>query len=147
MLPDQPLQDVTRLIQLSVAPVFLLTGAGTTLSVLTARMARIVDRGRVLERELKAGPSPGAAEELDMLARRARLVHLALTCGAGSALCICLLITTAFVGFLIDAHFAVAIAVLFVLATVAFAGALVLFLREVFLAMGSFRLGVARPKG
>lgn len=147
MLADQQLQDVTHLIQLSVAPVFLLTAAGTTLAVLSTRLARIVDRGRVLEERLaRANPAEAAPmrDELGALVRRARLVHLALTFGAASALCVCLLITTAFVGFTLDARFAPAIAALFVAATVAFAAALVLFLREVFLAIRHFRLGAAR---
>lgn len=147
MLPDQQLQDVTHLIQLSVAPVFLLTAAGTTLAVLSTRLARIVDRGRVLEERLARAPAPEAApmrDELGALVRRARLVHLALTSGAASALCVCLLITAAFVGFVLDARFAPAIAALFVAATLFFAGALVLFLREVFLAIRHFRLGASR---
>ena len=147
MLADQQLQDVTHLIQLSVAPVFLLTAAGTTLAVLSTRLARIVDRGRVLEKRLsRANPGEAAPmrDELGTLVRRARLVHLALTFGAASALCVCLLITTAFVGFTLDARFAPAIAALFVAATLFFAGALVLFLREVFLAIRHFRLGASR---
>lgn len=148
MPADQQLQAVTHLIQLSVAPVFLLTAAGTTLAVLTTRLARIVDRGRVLEERLaRAAPAEAAPmrDELDALVRRARLVHLALTFGASSALCVCLLIATAFVGFTLDARFASAIAALFVAATAAFAVALLLFLREVFLAIRHFRLGASRP--
>jgi len=148
MPADQQLQDVAHLIQLSVAPVFLLTAAGTTLAVLSTRLARIVDRGRTLEeRLLRAAPAEAAPmrDELAQLVRRARLVHVALTFGAASALFVCLLITTAFVGFTLGARFAPAIAALFVAATVAFAGALILFLREVFLAIRYFRLGASRP--
>jgi hypothetical protein len=150
MPPDQPLQDVTRLIQLSVAPVFLLMSAASILSVLSTRLARIVDRGRSVERELRqAGAEAQGAlrEELGTLVRRIRLVHLAMTCAGVTALCLCLLIAAAFVGFVLDARVAGAIATLFVLASVAFAAALVLFLREVFVAIATFRLGVARPAG
>ena len=41
--------DIGHIIQLSVAPVFLLTGVGTNLMVLTNRLGRITDRSRVLE--------------------------------------------------------------------------------------------------
>ena len=41
--------DITRIIQLAVAPVFLLTAIGTILSALNNRLGRIVDRRRVLE--------------------------------------------------------------------------------------------------
>src|ERR1700733_3929855 len=41
--------DVARIIQLAVAPVFLLSGVGVTLTLFTNRLARIVDRARLLE--------------------------------------------------------------------------------------------------
>lgn len=40
---------VSHAIQLSVAPVFLLTGIGALLSVLTNRLGRVIDRARLLE--------------------------------------------------------------------------------------------------
>ena len=43
------LGDVSHIIQLSIAPVFLLTGVGTNLTVLTNRLARIIDRSRTIE--------------------------------------------------------------------------------------------------
>jgi Protein of unknown function (DUF2721) len=48
-------QDLSRLtetghaIQLAVAPVFLLSGVSAMLVVLTNRLARIIDRGRLVE--------------------------------------------------------------------------------------------------
>jgi hypothetical protein len=49
------LGDISHTIQLAIAPVFLLTGVGTKLAVLTNRLARIIDRSRVLEDRLHAG--------------------------------------------------------------------------------------------
>ena len=48
---------IAHIIQLSVAPVFLLTGVATLLNVLSGRLARIIDRARVLEKELDT-PEP-----------------------------------------------------------------------------------------
>ena len=48
MFPESGLTAIAHVIQLAVAPVFLLTGVGALLSVLTSRMARIIDRARVL---------------------------------------------------------------------------------------------------
>ena len=45
---ESPLTTVAHTIQLSVAPVFLLTALGTFLAVLSTRLGRIVDRARVL---------------------------------------------------------------------------------------------------
>ena len=46
--------DIAHLIQSAVAPVFLLTGVAAMLSVLTNRLARIVDRARTLETRLES---------------------------------------------------------------------------------------------
>ena len=43
------LGNIGQIIQLAIAPVFLLTGVGTNLTVLTNRLARIIDRSRVIE--------------------------------------------------------------------------------------------------
>jgi hypothetical protein len=47
---------VAHVIQLAVAPVFLLTGVSALLGVLTNRLARIIDRARALE---AGAPSAG----------------------------------------------------------------------------------------
>jgi hypothetical protein len=64
------IDEIGHVIQLSIAPVFLLTGLGTLLNVLSGRLARIIDRARVLEQRLDT-PEPlhGAAivNELNVL--------------------------------------------------------------------------------
>jgi hypothetical protein len=139
------LTDITHTIQLAVAPVFLLTALGTTLSVFSQRLARIVDRARAVEALLAAAP-PGREQstrlELGILHTRASLIHLALTFGASSAIIICLVITVAFVGYLVGAHVGSSLAVLFILALVAYVVALLCYLREVFMAIRNLRFGL-----
>ena len=82
------LQDITHTIQLAVAPVFLLTALGTTLSVFTTRLARIVDRARRVEVRVRdeAGAARDASvRELGMIERRVRLIYWALTLGTSAA--------------------------------------------------------------
>jgi hypothetical protein len=139
---DQPLQDITHTIQLSVAPVFLLTALGTTLAVLTTRLSRIVDRARRVEARLRDELPPtrdATVRELRMIAARVRLVHWAITAGTSAALLVCLLIAVAFVGYLVDAHVANVMAVLFIAAMAAYVVALLFFLREVFLAIATMK--------
>ncbi len=65
--------DVTRLIQLAVAPVFLLTAVGTIIGVLSNRLGRAVDRSRTLEdrlRQLQPEGQRAVREELNLLSRR-----------------------------------------------------------------------------
>jgi hypothetical protein len=141
--PDLHGTEIARVIQLAVAPVFLLTAIGTILSVLSGRLARIVDRARVLvERvaSLSGERAASASGELDVLLRRRRLVNAAITAGTISALLVCVLIATAFVGYLVGADFSIALAVLFIGAMAAFVTALLLFLREIFIAVASIQL-------
>ena len=46
---DIEISPIAHVIQLSVAPVFLLSGIGAILAVMTNRLGRIIDRARVLE--------------------------------------------------------------------------------------------------
>jgi ABC-type amino acid transport system permease subunit len=137
-MPETPLAEVAHTIQLSVAPVFLLTAIGTILGVLNTRLTRIVDRRRVLVDRM--APLPAAArapyhDEMMTLRRRRHCVNLALGSGVCAALCVCLLIALAFIGSIIRVDFSRAVAVLFIAAMAGFVSALLLFLREVALAV------------
>jgi hypothetical protein len=48
MEPGPQLTDIADAIRLAVTPIFLLAGVGITVTILIARLGRIVDRARVL---------------------------------------------------------------------------------------------------
>ena len=140
MPAESPLADIAHLIQLSVAPVFLLTGVGTSLGVFSTRLGRIVDRSRLLAERLRglAGAEAEQARiEVDLLLRRRRLVQLAITCGTLAALMVAGVIGSAFLGFLLGWRVSGAVAFLFLAAVAFFMAALLLFLREVLIATAS----------
>lgn len=150
MAVETQLQDISHTIQLAVAPVFLLTAIATTLNVLTTRLGRIVDRARRVEGRLiaaAAGEAPVTFAELRLLVRRARLIQIALTFGTGSALFVCLTIATAFVGYMLDARWGGAMAILFITAIGAYVGALGCFLREVFWAYQTLTFALPPEEG
>jgi len=136
--PD--LTTVAHVIQLAVAPVFLLTGIGAILNVITTRLARIVDRSRVLNSS-NDRDDPARKEELAMLGRRERWVHWAVNFCTLSALLICIVIVALFVGSEINIDPSRTIALLFILAMLTLISGLLCFLREVFLATGSWMIG------
>jgi hypothetical protein len=143
---ETDLQDITHTIQLAVAPVFLLTALGTTLGVLATRLGRVVDRARRVEARLASEEGPlreATVAELRRLASRARLIQFAITAGVTAALLVCMLIAAAFLGYLFRVNFGPAVAVLFILAIGAFVVALLIFLREVFMAITSLRFELA----
>lgn len=148
MPPESHFLDITRVIQLAIAPVFLLTAIATIINVLIARLARAVDRRRILEEHLPEYEAQAAAlaqRELGMLSRRISLVIWATALAVLSALMICLLIGVAFVGAFISTDLSHAVAILFVAAVGALTGCLLIFLREISIAAVSARQ-TARPR-
>lgn len=133
--------DIARIIQLAVAPVFLLTAIGTILSALNNRLGRIVDRRRLLEdrtRKLIAEGGEAAKEdigELALLAQRIGLIYHAIMFAVTSGLLICFLVAAAFMGVFISIDLARVVSMLFILSMFALIGCLALLLREVFLAV------------
>lgn len=140
---DIQLGDVSHIIQLAIAPVFLLTGVGTNLMVLTNRLARIIDRSRVLEEHLQATGEPDPPRygaELETLYSRAHLINRAITLSTSCALLVCLVIAALFLGDALDLKLAKLIALLFVLAMMTLIGSFVYLLREIFIATNTLSL-------
>ena len=139
--------DVARIahsIQLSVAPVFLLSGIGVLLGVLTNRLARVVDRARPLEDQHGSADPAVAAElrrRLAWLAKRARLMNAAITLSTVSALLVAIVVALLFGSAFIQFNLAVPVAALFIAAMVALVGALLAFLVEVRIATLTLRIG------
>ena len=80
MITSQPVIDIAHIVQMAVAPVFLLTGVGAVLSVLTTRLSRVIDRGRQLDQWVREGHDPNEyALELKKLDRRNILINSAIT--------------------------------------------------------------------
>lgn len=137
--------DIGHVIQLAIAPVFLLTGVATKLTVLTNRLARIIDRSRVLEDRLEVVQDERFVSELDILYGRAHLINNAITLSTGTGLLICLVIAMLFLGDTTSLPLDKYIAGCFVLAMMGLIGSFVFFLREIFIASKHLRLAhVAR---
>ena len=141
----EALTDIGHVIQLAIAPVFMLTAIGTVLNVLAGRLGRAVDRRRVLVAalpRLDVGVADVARAEVGFEIRRIRLIYIAITMAVLSALLICLLIALAFIDAFTVANFAKLIAALFILAMVALIASLTIFLREIFISINSPRAPV-----
>jgi hypothetical protein len=137
------ISNVAHVIQLAVAPVFLLTGVGAILGVLVNRLGRVVDRFRALEGILGEAEVAGQAlhaVEMEILSRRARIIHWAIGLCTGCALLVCIVIATLFVGSVTGADLSVAIAAQFVAAMAALVAGLLCFLREIALATGGIHV-------
>ena len=139
------IQEIAEVVRTAVAPVFLLSGVGVTLTLLTNRLARVVDRARALEqKESKTHESDmhELSGSLLTLERRARLLGRAIALCTICALLVSMVVVTLFLGAFVDFHLSLIIATLFIVAMLSFIGGLLLFLREVYVATKHLRIGL-----
>jgi hypothetical protein len=128
--------SVAHVIQQAVAPVFLLTGIGAILSVLSGRLGRIIDRFRALDK-IADNERAGYATETAILKLRAKWIHWAISLCTVSALFICIVVASLFIGSELDRDPSGMVAAFFVAAMLALTAGLLCFLREIALATGS----------
>jgi hypothetical protein len=133
------LTTVAHVIQMAVAPVFLLTGIGAILSVLTGRLGRLVDRFRALS-ESSEPLQATQARELTILTVRARWVHWAITLCTASALFVAIVIGALFVGAVANIDPSRIVSILFIMAMISLIIGLGCFLREISLSVHIFDL-------
>lgn len=142
--------NVAYFIQLSVAPVFLLTGVAAMLGVLTNRLSRIIDRARAIEAEtaVEVVAEKRASQHaiLRVLSRRARLVGWSISLCTTCALFVCTIIVLLFLEALLATYFRGVVPLLFIVAMLAFILGLLFFLREIYLATASLRIGPQEMK-
>jgi hypothetical protein len=147
---DMEISPIAHVIQLSVAPVFLLSGIGAILAVMTSRLGRIIDRARALEAQLENAPSERAVTleaDLETLTHRARLIGPAITLCTATALLVCTVIAVLFLSAFLHFDASVPVALLFVAAMLAFFLGLLWFLREIFVATSNLRIASRRVHG
>ena len=144
MHPETGIASVGHAIQLSVAPVFLLSGIGAMLAVMTNRLGRIVDRARSVEARLAGASSEdlhGFHNQLATYSRRAKLINRAITFCTVTALLICGVVAILFMGAFFEFDSSLTVAVLFVGAMTSLFIGLLHFLREIFMATRALRIG------
>ena len=136
------LTDVAHVIQVAVAPVFLLSGIGAMLGVFVARLGRIVDRSRVLDERLEVMADdlePRNLAELMTLSLRSQLIERAIVLATAAGFFVCLVIVTLFVDYLFGFEVAVPVAAFFLLGMLCLITAFGNFLHEVIIATSRLR--------
>lgn len=138
------LGDIAHTIELAIAPVFLIAGIGALLNVLTSRLARVVDRSRVLEAQLGSNiegeQRARVLAELLAVDHRMKRINTALTLATLAALLICLVIVFLFTSQLFGVNLSRIIATLFIATMAALIGALCFFLGEIGIATRTLRV-------
>ena len=143
------LDTVTHGIQLAVAPVFLLTAVAGMIGTVAGRLARIIDRARVLEDRIDAAPADQpmlpAFNELSQLRQRGKLVNACIALLTFCAIFIGLTIVALFLGETTELQIFRVVTILFLSGVVFFLLALLGFLTETLIATRVLRFRRAKP--
>ena len=127
------IHSVSVAISDAIAPVFLLTGIGSILGVLTNRLGRSIDRARELH-EMQSEKRKRLKVELMIIVKRTKWLRRAIGLATLAALCVCVSIATLFIS--VETGFKMPHIVLlaFISSMLSIILALLCFLREIVLA-------------
>lgn len=141
------LSTVSHGIQLAVAPVFLLTAVAGMIGTVAGRLARIIDRARILEERIDAAPASDpmrpAFTELKRLQQRGRLANASIALLTFCSLLIGLTIMALFIGETTEIQIFKLATISFLAGVVCFLLALLGFLTETLLATRVLKFGRA----
>ena len=131
--------DISNIISLAITPAFLLLGVMLQLRVLSNRLARIIDRRRVLESRLDThqGHEAGLLHQLSVLYHRMNVIHKAIGFSASCIILICSVVVALFADDVFNIPLDSLIALLFVMAMLLLIASFSLFLHEIFVATHS----------
>ena len=140
MIEASSVNSVSQLIQLSVAPVFLLAGVAGLLNVFTGRLSRIIDKVDKLDKYEDENQKLLKDEETllkvkerrKFLTKRMKNTNLAILFGTSTGLLIAMVIVTMFLSAIFQFKDSFFIALLFISAMICLIISLFLFLREIF---------------
>jgi uncharacterized membrane protein len=125
---------VQQVVQLSLAPAFLLSAIGAIMNVIMSRMIWIAQRVENIEEKMEAQRTAKQARELSWLMRRRKLMQGAIMFSTAAAVMISLVIGLLFISAYIYAQIGTVIALLWVLTMVLLVTGLGFFLLETRLA-------------
>ncbi len=135
--------EIIAVLQTALAPAFLLVAVGGLLSLFAGRLARIIDRSRILQDlfgETEGYEHQCVVDELHDLQLRIKIVNRAIYLSVISAIVACVLIGLLFVMGLTGFDLSGVIAGAFILAMSLLSFALIQFLREVRIGVRDFMI-------
>ena len=138
--------NAVEIIQLALAPIFLIVGIGTLVNVATGRVARVIDRARWFEelaREQSSRIDSQAKREIRTLNKRLRLANWSINFLIASAVVICFDVILLMINGLITSSLDTIILVIFMISMVFLTGGLIAFFLEVSLATATLKISAS----
>jgi hypothetical protein len=135
--------SVVEIIQLALAPIFLIVGIGNLVNVATGRVSRIIDRARWfgnLAREQPERINEKAILEIRSLNKRMTFANWSINFLIGSAVITCLSVMLIMVNGLISVNLDLLVIITFMTCLLFLTGGLIAFFLEVSLATATLKI-------
>jgi hypothetical protein len=132
-LTSTEVSQVAHTIQLAVAPVFLLAGIVAFINVCASRLARVIDRARVVEQRVLqtvGDEHDRLIDEIRVLDMRIKVVNRAILLSVVSSLLVCAVVILLFASSLLDVNLGTLIALLFIGSMLSIGSAFAIFIYE-----------------
>ena len=126
---ESSITALAEIIQIAVAPVFLLAGVAGLLNVFTGRLSRIIDKVEKLDASAEHENNEDRRLSLTL---RMQNINYAISLCTMTGLLIALVIVTMFLSSMFEFNGSIFIATLFIFAMVSLISSLVLFQKEIF---------------
>ena len=133
MLPIS-MNELIPILQVAIGPVVLVSGVGLLLLTMTNRLARVIDRSRLLSLELRQGTNTDSGRVLSQLkifSKRASIIQRAITLASLSVLLAAILVIVLFLATLLRWEVAWLISAIFILGMITLIGSLIDFIRDI----------------
>lgn len=137
------ISELIPILQVAIGPVVLISGIGLLILSMTNRLGRVLDRGRILIRELSEIPERNQGyvyEQLHILSRRAEHLRRAITLASFSVLLAAVLIITIFITAAFHIEDAWLVMILFIGAMGSLIVSLVAFIQDLNESLAAFKL-------
>lgn len=140
---SRTLHEIIPVLQTAIGPVILISGVGMFLLVMTGRFGRIIDRSRVLSRELDSADATHAENiraQVAILFRRARCMQVGLALASVSVLLAALLVMLIFAAALFEKDCTLPVVLTFSGSLACLIGAVLAFLYDIHLSLVALKL-------
>ena len=140
-------ESFSRLLQLSVSPVVLISGVGLLLLSVTNRLGRAIDRSRALAGEMDRETNVSIREgekQLRILLQRAEYLRRSVSLIVASVFCSCLMILFLFILIFFDLRLEYVVLAAFCLSLISLLSAMIYLLADIYLSLKALRLEVHR---
>ncbi|MFA6470586.1 MAG: DUF2721 domain-containing protein [Candidatus Latescibacterota bacterium] len=137
------LNELIPVLQIAIGPVILISGVGLLLLSMTNRLGRVIDRARILHREMRTERQEdheSIRSQLQILHGRAILIRRAIIFASMSALLAAFLIISLFLAALLQLDAGWLIMVLFIGCMIALIWSLIVYIQDVNQSLLAFKL-------